>query len=422
MARKKTKVKAAPRRKAGKLAGPSWQGWENLTGQAFGRLQRLAADFYYQEYKPADLMPSVYDWMKNNGYSTKEITSAKKADISPVIGIYCRLIQDGCPDFNPVYAEYWEALPGTAGKLKPLSEFLHEAAKKAVEQGAKVVAVEKAQEQKKATVYTPTIQERIHDQCVKVTEEIDVWLEGFITNPESFNAKGFDFKTHFRKAEISQAHARKIIGFYDKELEDYREIQNIPTSGQLGRMDELEADQWVQLKEGYGHLKKGEVQKYITAIEGLIDACNYVIDQSKATRKPRKAKPRSADKVVSGLKYAPTNDKYKLASVNPTDIVGASELWVFNVKTRKLGKYVAANVDPTGMAREGSGLSVKGTSIVGYDEKQSIQKTLRKPEEQLKEFKASGKVALRKFLDGINTTDTTLNGRINPDTILLKVN
>ena len=61
------------------------------------------------------------------------------------------------------------------------------------------------------------------------------------------------------------------------------------------------------------------------------------------------------------------------------------------------------------------------TKIIGYDEKNSIQKTLRKPEDQLKEFKGAGKVALRKFLDEIKTTDTKLNGRVNLDTILLKV-
>ena len=52
---------------------------------------------------------------------------------------------------------------------------------------------------------------------------------------------------------------------------------------------------------------------------------------------------------------------------------------MFNIKTRKIGKYVATNIDPKGMQRQGSGLSVKGTSIIGYNETESIQKTLRKP-------------------------------------------
>ena len=55
------------------------------------------------------------------------------------------------------------------------------------------------------------------------------------------------------------------------------------------------------------------------------------------------------------------------------------------------------------------------------DQKQSIQKTLRKPEEQLKSFNKAGKVKLRKFLDDINTVDTKLTGRVNKETILLKV-
>jgi hypothetical protein len=73
------------------------------------------------------------------------------------------------------------------------------------------------------------------------------------------------------------------------------------------------------------------------------------------------------------------------------------------------------------MGRDGTGLSVKGTTIIGFDETKSIQKTLRKPADQLKDFKSAGKVKLRTFLDDIKTTDTKLNGRCNPETVLLKV-
>ena len=103
----------------------------------------------------------------------------------------------------------------------------------------------------------------------------------------------------------------------------------------------------------------------------------------------------------------------KVVSVNPLDILGAQELWVYNTKNRKLGKYVADTHVGT--------LGVKGTSIVGYSESVSVQKTLRKPEQQLKDFLGSNKVQLRKFLENIKATETKLNGRINADTILLKV-
>ena len=91
-------------------------------------------------------------------------------------------------------------------------------------------------------------------------------------------------------------------------------------------------------------------------------------------------------------------------------------------KTRKIGKYIASNIDPKGMGRDGTGPSAKGTTIIGFDTTQSIPKTLRKPEEKLKEFKDAGKVKLRTYLEDINAVDIKLNGRINPDTVLLKVN
>jgi hypothetical protein len=387
MARKATKVKTAPRRRGGKLAGPSFDGWENLTGQAFGKLQRAAADFYYQEYKPADIVPYFYSWMKDNGYTSKQVAAAKKGNVRPTSGIYARLVLDGCPDINPTYKEYWEGLAGTSGEMKPHSHYLHKWAEEAIAKGEVVVEEVKEEEKAKKNVYVPTIQERIRDQAYDMLEEVDDWLEGYINDPSTFDPKGFDVKTHFKKLQPSQAHARKMKSLYENVLADYNDLERMPTAGQLKKMDEKEADLWAQLKEGYAHLKKADIKKWRTAIETLMAELDFIIEQAKATRKPRKAKPKSADKLVEKLKYCKTDEKYKLASVNPVDVVGANELWVFNVKTRKLGKYVASNVDPKGMKRDGTGLQVKGTTIIGYDENLSVQKTLRKPEEQLKAFK-----------------------------------
>ena len=220
---------------------------------------------------------------------------------------------------------------------------------------------------------------------------------------------------------VTQAHARKLKTFYEGELDDFKKLLIIPTASQLKKMDEKEADDWEQLKEGYAHLTKPDIKKYISAIENLEQALDFVIDSAKANRKPRKSKPKSASKLVEKLKYCKADERFKVASITPEDIIKANELWVFNRKNRKIGKYIAKNIDPLGQQREGTGLSVKGTTIIGFDEEASIQKTLRKPEEQLKEFKDAGKVKLRKFLEDIKTTDTKLNGRCNPDTVLLKV-
>ncbi len=421
---RKKKARASRITKSAKSMIPQWDDWEKLTGQQFHRKKRGAADWYYQTFKHTELHPHLFNWMLKNDYKKSDVSSIKALPnwkIGTQASIMAKLLLDGMPDFYAEENVYWESLAGTSGTIRPVTEWLIPTIAELIEEGSKVKIEKKSEEKKKAEVYVPSIQERIRDQAADASEDIDVWLDEFVTNKDGFDPKGFDFKNHFQKKGVTQAHARKIIKFYEGELDEFRELLKIPTAGQLSKMDEKDADLWEQLKEGYAHLSKKDVQKFISALESLVEACNYVIDTSKATRKPRKSKPKSADKLVEKLKFAKTNDKYKLASIIPTEVIGANELWVFNIKTRKIGKYVASNIDPKGMKRAGTGLSVKGTTIQGFDEKISIQKTLRKPEDQLKEFKAAGKVALRKYLDEIKTTDTKLNGRINLDTILLKV-
>jgi hypothetical protein len=418
----KKKARLAPTvRQGSKVKGPSFEGWENWTGDQYHRAVRSARDFYYDNYKPADLLPEVLAWMKENDYKADDIKNVKAAGVSITISIYCKLLRGGMPDYNKTHDEYWQSLAGTLGPIRPVTDHVKPALETAIANGKAIVIQEANTEKVKANTYTPTIQERITEQAQKAAEDIDTWLEGFVEDCKNFNPKGFDFKAHFNKMGVTQAHARKLVGFYQRELEEFRSLQNLPTAAQLKKMDAREADHAEQLKEAYSHLAKKDISNYIAALETLVDACTLIVDASKATRKPRTAKPKSADKLVAKLKYMKVDQKYSLASVNPTDIVGANELWVFNVKTRKLGKYVAVNVDPTGMGRAGSGLTVKGTTVEGFDPAKSVQKTLRKPEEQLKAFKTAGKVALRKFLEDINTTDTTMNGRINSDTVLLKV-
>jgi hypothetical protein len=66
-------------------------------------------------------------------------------------------------------------------------------------------------------------------------------------------------------------------------------------------------------------------------------------------------------------------------------------------------------------------LSVAGTTIQNFDPDLSAAKKLRKPEEALKAMLACTKPQLKKFLSTLTTTEAKLTGRINEDTILLKV-
>ena len=422
---KRKTPRGAPRLKRGsKLTEPSWEGWEEWSGEHYHRASQHARDWYYQNYKPADLYPAVDAWMSKNGYTKEQIKQVRAAPtyaLSITAGITAKLLMAGMPDYNQKHADYWETLPGTMGTTQPVTVFLKKRIEEAMQQGAYLLTQKKEVEKEKAKVYQPTIQERIREQVNVQTEEIEEWLDGWIKDPKSFDPKGFNFKRHFQDYNVTQAHARKISSLYDGEISEYKELQNPPSKAEIAKMDERAIDMLEQLKEGYAHLSKEDVKKILEALSNIQMACQLVVDTSKATRKTRKRKPKSAEKLVEKLKYCKVDNKNSLASINPIDIIYANELWVFNIKTRKIGKYVASNIDPQGQQREGSGLSVKGTTIIGFSEKESVQKTLRKPEEKIKEFKEAGKVKLRTFIEDINAVDIKLNGRINTDTILLKV-
>jgi hypothetical protein len=280
------------------------------------------------------------------------------------------------------------------------------------EEGLAIVEEKKAEEKVKKNVYVPSIQERIREQAVVACEEIEDWLEVRIKDLKKFDINGFNFNAHFLKMKVTQAHARKIKGFYEDELKEAYEVRDMPTVGQIKKIkDDFKRDYAEQLREGYDFMKKADVKTWVDALERIMSACDMIIDSAKANRKPRTKKAPSKEKLVSKIKYCKEDTKLSLVSVHPLDIIDSKEVWVYNIKTRKLGKYIA---------EEHATIQVKGTTLLHFDEKGSIQKTLRKPDETLKAFKKAGKVQLRKFMDEIKTTDIKLNGRLNSDTIILK--
>jgi hypothetical protein len=98
-----------------------------------------------------------------------------------------------------------------------------------------------------------------------------------------------------------------------------------------------------------------------------------------------------------------------LKSVKPESIIGSTEVWYYNTKYRRVGVYKGEGGNP---------LSVKGTTIIGFDVKESQQMTLRKPEEFFKGL-SLGKRALNGALKKLTTKPSAPNGRINEECILL---
>jgi hypothetical protein len=380
----------AHRTRAVKDLSPVWEGCESWNDDQFNRFFRHSMDYYRLEHSGKDLKPKVINWMSANGYTKEQIKAFKDTKdnrCNLTMGAVAANLLRGMP---AVRADFNEG--------RNTAQWLGAAISKVVDEGKyDEVETEGSVEEVKSTVGQPTIQERLRDAAARMTDEIEDALEAFSHDPESFDPKAFKLLNLLRGKQAKAAHARVIKDFYVRQHDELVEAAQ-------GKCD--------QLKEGYSHLSKANMKKITQFYSEILSACDMLMQEAKVNRAPRKTKAKPVEKIVGKMKFLKQDDKLKLVSVNPADIINAKELWVFNTKTRKLGKYIAAEFQELG---------VKGTSITGFDEIKSVQKTLRKPEEQLKEFKAAGKVQLRKFLEDIKAVDIKLNGRINEDTILLKV-
>lgn len=395
VAKKKSKriTSASIREHAKKDHSPVWDGCETWDGDQFHRHFVRAMTYYRLDFSGKDLKPAVLKWMATIGCTKEDIQAFKKTKdnrCSSTMGGVASCLLRGMtavrPDFNDG---------------RDTAAWLRNEIVRVVEEGKEDIDEEdaKAKEAAKPDVYTPSIQERTRDAALAMTDELEDAVESFQKDPENFDPKAFKVLNLLKGRQVKAAHARIIKTLYARDLAELEELAS-------GEADE-------QLREGYQHLSRKQVKNLIAFYQEIQAACDMLAQEAKVNRAPRAKKSVPKEKLIAKLKYKKTDEPLKLVSINPVDVIGASELWVYNTKTRKLGKYVADSIQGP--------LSVKGTSLIGFDEHQSVQKTLRKPDEKLKEFKASSKVQLRKFLDGINATDTKMNGRLNEETILLKV-
>ena len=169
-----------------------------------------------------------------------------------------------------------------------------------------------------------------------------------------------------------------------------------------------------QLTEGYSNFTKTQLKNLVKFCELVIADLNGYANIKRANKAPRKKKAVPVYKTVSKLKHLKEFQEFNLKSVPATQVHGASEVYLFDTKTRKLIYYVADEHIRT--------LSVKNSSLLGYDQTKSYSKTLRQPEKQLKEFMKLGKPAGRKYMKEIKTVETELKGRTNDNMIILKCN
>jgi len=399
---------------------PEWDGSENWKVDKYYTERNRVITYYRYFYGASDFKAWVVDWMETNGYEKKDtdmIGFVPDYEVSASTGGYAKAIRRGMPENHTGISAYLKPLPGISSNTIPnATDVVKDDVTRLIELGS-TLAVEKALDTKKAaTKPRPSIQYLLQQKAIEMSEEIDDFVSDYDNSKEML--VGFDPKTILLIADAKPNHVNIIAKLYAPMLADLDELINPPN---LKKMDEKEQDMHEQLKECYAHLSKAQIKNQYQMFLTIITACGDIALKAKALKAPRKKKAISKEKMISKFKYLDHHLETKTISVHPTDLIGATTAVVYNSKTRKIGIYHASNIDPTGMERVGSGLSVKGTTIIGFDEETSVQKTLRKPIEQVPKFRKATKRSLPKEFEAINSVEIKLNGRFNEHSLIIKV-
>jgi len=318
---------------------------------------------YYNDTK--DAIAWVVAWVKKNRPGDlKAYLAAENWRTSMNLGALCKMHNDGA-----ALPEKW------VNRINTRIDEIVNIGKEDIEAEKKTSTTAEAPPTENKNELIPTFE-----------EVLDKWKE---------NAD-FSFYEEMKKQNVAATLAKVVIDRYTPLLNEISELVSKKTP---------------ELVEGYRNLSVRERSQYLKFIQRIIDDANLYINSKKATRKPRAKKTVAASAQVSKLQFQKECPTYKVSSVDPLNIIGANEVYLFNTKYRTITRLVSA---------QETGFTVKGTTIYGFDETKSFKKKIRKPEEFFNDNLKSTRARLAKAFESIKTTQSAAVGRTNEETILLK--
>lgn len=347
---------------------PTWNG----QGLSYSIVSALNWYSYHSDYNESKKFTIQY---------LKEIKESKD-----VISLIDKISENKFQNLGFVCRMKLRGAPLTEKNIEWMNSFIQNLKKQKIKTEDKI-------EQKAVDTPVISIQERTAEKSKEYIAEIENLLDTYITN----KIVPKDTFVFLQKLGIKTAHASNIKRYLKKKFDEFEEVNSTNDKS---------------IKEGYSNFSKKELKEVISLFQNLYRDTDRISQVNKLNRKPRKVKAKPVEKIISKLQFKKDDDGLKITSSNPGDILGCSQLWIFNTKTRKLGVY---------NAKDSGGLSIKGTSILNFNEETSVQKIIRKPENMIHDFIKSTKLTMKKTFASVNSVEQVLTGRINSDTILLKI-
>lgn len=341
-----------------------------------------ALTWYSSVDDPDSHFESVLAEMKELGYSKEDLAAAKrtlnqKTYYKSSVSSIARLRQRGVTIPDHMYLDRWLA------NLKELVELGHQIREEQVE---KLEAAGTP-----VSVYDRTLS-RAFEMYASFDDTADEIWEG------KRAAKDIDIFESFKVLDLKPTHARAIIELVQERVDAYVENPKDYSKETLKNVkpywDALLAalNTWAAVKQAKpktdAQIKKEQVRKALSGVK------------------------RAEKAVATTFKFKDMDSETGLVSTNPSNIIGAQVVVTYNTKYRLLTVLYANGPQ---------GLSVKGTSIVNYDEALSKTKRAGRSIDAIKAMSTGNKTVIKKSFESINSQVLDLKARGSEEVIIVRV-
>ena len=325
-----------------------------------------AFNFYNQDRDKKDARIYLKSYIKHKGMSV-DIDGSSDSDIILTYGWLARMVLNG----NMLLPRHLDDLDNYINTLSTTKEVIK-------------IVVDKTPR--------PSVRDYMQDKIAEVIGELEGVVDSFIKED-----KEFDLYNYLQANSIPKPYCKDIDAWARKRGIEFTEVYQTTDK---------------ELKDAYSHIGRRQQANLVKMFGAFIVDLEKYTQFKKANRKPRVTKAKPPAVQVAKVKFKKEDTELGIKSVNPSEMVGASQVWVYNVKYKRLAAYRSDSVQ---------GIQVKGSTLQNYDPDMSECRSIRRPEAFLKVLLDASKVKLRKLLSDLTTKGYDVSGRINDECIIVRV-
>jgi len=407
---------------------PTWDNIQLLDAEGIQTRFQKALSWYNYVPSEADRQDWLIEYMKNSNFPKSDIQiikDLKKVSISygqiPDMlgfdtGVFARLINLGAPvtlQHRKMLSEAIQFLlggkqstprtPQTGSDSTPAAkttEKTHNIQAVIADNTRRIIGdLEKMCDE----IYTPPTLESI-----LIPGESQNNLDSYLTSKASPEKKTGKTSTKSTKAVVPD----KLKTYLDQIKPIYCNKVVTHFQNAIKELECVLAHTDAELVEAYSVYPPETIKKLVDFVRKIIGECESRAAQAKSAAPARKKRRKPLSEIVKDLKFKKEDPTLKLQSILPSTIVECQKLVVYNTKTRVVSYFEANGAN---------GISIKKSSIIGYDPKKSECKKLRKPEKFFTAIQGKGWRIFKSTFDSVKCTAKMSGKRINEDTILYGV-